>query len=56
VKGLIIARPTSPLSEKDKYLVDQFLMKGGRLMCFMDKLYLNEDTLNHDWSNTPHAL
>ncbi|MCE3295330.1 MAG: hypothetical protein K0R65_1044 [Crocinitomicaceae bacterium] len=45
VKGLIIARPTRPLSEKDKYLIDQFLMKGGRLMCFLDKLELNKDTL-----------
>lgn len=45
VKGLIIARPTRPLSEKDKYLIDQFLMKGGRVMCFLDKLELNKDTL-----------
>lgn len=45
VKGLIIARPTQPLSDKDKYLIDQFLMKGGRLICFLDKLELNKDTL-----------
>ena len=46
VKGLVIARPTKPFTEKDKYLIDQFLMNGGRLMCFMDKLWYNEDTLN----------
>ena len=46
VKGLVIARPTKPFTEKDKYLIDQFLMNGGRLMCFMDKLWFNEDTLN----------
>lgn len=46
VKGLVIARPTQPFSEKDKYLIDQFLMNGGRLMCFIDKLNYNEDTLN----------
>lgn len=46
VKGIIIARPTRPFSEKDKYLIDQFLMKGGRVMCFLDKLELNKDTLN----------
>ncbi|TNE53632.1 MAG: gliding motility-associated ABC transporter substrate-binding protein GldG [Bacteroidetes bacterium] len=46
VKGLIIARPTKNFSDKDKYLIDQFLMDGGRLMCFLDKLYLNEDTLH----------
>ena len=46
VQGLVIARPTQPFSEKDKYVIDQFVMRGGRLMCFIDKLYLQEDTLN----------
>jgi len=46
VKGLVIARPTKPFSEKDKYIIDQFLMKGGRLMCFIDKLTVPEDTLS----------
>lgn len=45
VKGLIIARPTQPFSDKDKYIIDQFLMNGGRLMCFIDKLQVNEDSL-----------
>jgi ABC-2 type transport system permease protein len=44
-KGLIIARPTKPFSNKDKYIIDQFLLRGGRLMCFLDKLHINEDTL-----------
>lgn len=46
VKGLVIARPTMPFSERDKYLIDQFVMNGGRLMCFLDKLDINEDTLD----------
>lgn len=46
VKGVIISRPTQPFSEKDKYLIDQFVMNGGRLMCFIDKLQFNVDTLN----------
>ncbi len=45
VTGLIIARPTKPFSDKDKYLIDQFLMNGGRLMCFIDKLVIQEDSL-----------
>jgi len=44
--GLVIARPRSKFSDKDLYLIDQFVMRGGRLMCFMDKLYLPEDTLS----------
>lgn len=44
--GLIIARPRSQFSDKDLYIIDQFVMKGGRLMCFLDALEINEDTLN----------
>lgn len=46
VDGLIIARPTQKFSDKDLYIIDQFVMRGGRLMCFMDALNLNEDSLN----------
>lgn len=46
VAGLVIARPTRPFSEKDKFIIDQFVMNGGRLMCFIDKLEFQEDTLN----------
>ncbi|MDG1332490.1 MAG: gliding motility-associated ABC transporter substrate-binding protein GldG [Crocinitomicaceae bacterium] len=48
VDGLIIARPRSEFSDKDLYIIDQFLMKGGRLMCFLDKLNLNEDSLRRN--------
>lgn len=44
--GLVIARPTQKFSNKDLYLIDQFVMRGGRLMCFLDKLSLPMDTLN----------
>lgn len=46
VDGLVIARPRSKFSNKDLYIIDQFVMRGGRLMCFLDKLKLNEDSLN----------
>lgn len=46
VDGLVIARPKSKFSDKDLYIIDQFVMDGGRLMCFLDQLYVAEDTLN----------
>lgn len=46
VDGLIIADPQTPFSQKDLYLIDQFVMRGGKLMCFLNTLALNEDTLN----------
>jgi len=45
VDGLIIADPKKPFSQKDLYLIDQFVLKGGKLMCFMNTLDLEEDTL-----------
>lgn len=46
IDGLVIARPTQKFSDKELYIIDQFVMRGGRLMCFMDALYLDEDTLS----------
>lgn len=45
VDGLIIADPQTPFSNKDLYLIDQFVMRGGKLMCFINTLSLNEDSL-----------
>jgi ABC-2 type transport system permease protein len=46
VDGLIIADPQTQFSPKDLYLIDQFVLRGGKLLCFMNTLALNEDTLN----------
>lgn len=54
IDGLIIARPTQKFSDKDLYIIDQFVMNGGRLMCFIDALNLNEDTLN--MNGTTHTM
>jgi len=45
IDGLVIARPTKMMSNKDLYVIDQFLMRGGRLMCFVDALEMREDSL-----------
>jgi ABC-2 type transport system permease protein len=50
VKGLIIANPVKPFSEKDQFLIDQFLLKGGRLMCFVDQITFPQDTLDRTGS------
>ncbi len=44
--GLVIAGPREKFSGKDLYIIDQFVMRGGKLLCFMDALYLPEDSLN----------
>lgn len=45
IDGLVIARPTQKMSNEDLYMIDQFVMRGGRLMCFVDALEMREDSL-----------
>ena len=43
--GLVIAAPRKAFSEQDLFIIDQFVMRGGRLMCFADALDFNKDSL-----------
>lgn len=43
--GIIIADPTEKFSDKDKFIIDQFLMKGGNIMVFSSPLEVNNDTI-----------
>ncbi|MCB0478511.1 MAG: gliding motility-associated ABC transporter substrate-binding protein GldG [Crocinitomicaceae bacterium] len=45
LEGLIVAQPKSAFSTKDKFLLDQFIMKGGKVMWFIDQVKVNEDSL-----------
>ncbi|MCU0436889.1 MAG: gliding motility-associated ABC transporter substrate-binding protein GldG [Raineya sp.] len=44
--AIIIAKPDSTFSEDDKYKIDQFLMKGGKALFFVDALDIREDSIN----------
>lgn len=43
--ALIVAKPTKPISEKDKYLIDQFIMKGGKVAWLIDPVVVDTDSL-----------
>ncbi|MCX6291939.1 MAG: gliding motility-associated ABC transporter substrate-binding protein GldG [Bacteroidetes bacterium] len=45
IKTLIIAKPDSAFSEKDKFIIDQFIMNGGRVLWLMDAMQINIDSL-----------
>jgi ABC-2 type transport system permease protein len=45
VDALIIAQPDSAFSEKDKFVLDQFIMNGGKVLWLLDKVDANEDSL-----------
>lgn len=43
--ALIIAKPDSSFSEKDKFIIDQFLMRGGKILWLVDPVYATMDSL-----------
>ena len=42
---MVIARPTEEFSEQDKFKIDQYVMNGGKLLWFVDRLAVNIDSL-----------
>jgi len=45
-QALIIARPVTPLSEADKFAIDQYIMQGGRVLFFLDPVHPFADSLS----------
>jgi gliding-associated putative ABC transporter substrate-binding component GldG len=41
---LLIVKPTAPFAEAEKFKLDQFVMRGGKLLCFIDNLYAEMDS------------
>ncbi len=46
--ALILAKPTQSFSNLDKYNLDQYLMRGGRLMLLLDRLDAVMDSASSD--------
>lgn len=44
-KAAIIAKPDSAFDEKDKYVLDQFVMKGGKTLWLIDPVMASMDSL-----------
>lgn len=47
-KALIIAKPTKAFTEVDKFLIDQYIMNGGKTMWFLDGVAMDMDSLKGD--------
>lgn len=45
---VIIARPTQKFSETDKFKLDQYLMRGGNLVMFIDQMHASMDSASLD--------
>src|SRR5690606_11519158 len=46
--ALIIAKPTKPYSEADKYKLDQYIMQGGKVLFLVDKLEATMDSVSQE--------
>jgi len=43
--AIIIAKPDSAFSEKDKFIIDQFIMRGGKVLWLIDPVFASMDSL-----------
>jgi gliding-associated putative ABC transporter substrate-binding component GldG len=46
-KVLLIVKPDSAFSDDEKLKIDQYIMRGGKVMWFIDNLYAEQDSLSY---------
>jgi len=54
--AVIMAKPTQPFSEKDKFIIDQYIMYGGKMMWLLDAVSADMDSLQSQESTMGLAL
>ncbi len=45
INALLIVKPTQAFTDEDKLKIDQYVMNGGKVLWFVDKLYAELDSL-----------
>jgi len=55
-KALVIARPDSAFKERDKFIIDQFIMNGGKVFWLLDQMQIDMDSLSADNTNVAVAM
>ncbi len=43
----VIAKPTKPFSDRERYILDQYIMKGKKTMWLLDQVQFDLDSLNN---------
>ncbi len=43
--AIIVPKPTETFSEQDKYIIDQFVMNGGKVLWLIDPMHMDIDSL-----------
>lgn len=50
IDAIIVAKPDSGFSEADKYIIDQFVMRGGKVLWLVDYIKVEMDSLSSSGS------
>ncbi len=45
IDALVIAKPQTRFTEKDKFIIDQFIMRGGKVLWSIDPIKVDRDSL-----------
>ncbi len=45
-KAIVIANPQTPFTEKEKFIIDQYIMRGGRVLWLLNGVRLAQDSLS----------
>lgn len=55
---LIVAGPTEPFDEADKFIIDQYIMNGGKVMWLIDPVRVDTDSLSRGFQTFafPHDI
>ncbi|HKK68284.1 MAG TPA: Gldg family protein, partial [Bacteroidales bacterium] len=51
-EAIVVAKPTERVSEKDKFIIDQYIMHGGKVMWLVEWMGMSMDSL----SNKPTSM
>ena len=54
--AIVIAKPTKPFSEKDKFIIDQYVMHGGKILWLIDPVFATMDSLQMSESTIGNTL
>lgn len=55
-KAIVIAKPDSAFSKEDKFIIDQYVMYGGKVLWCLDNVYANMDSLQANPSTLAYPM
>jgi ABC-2 type transport system permease protein len=55
-KAIIIAKPTEKFSETDKFIIDQYIMNGGKTLWLLDAVQISDEELSKSGASPAISL